>query len=486
MYSIRQEELFSFEEVMKMTPVMQADILLEHVPMDRILHAISGGPYRTGRPEEMNTRAMIYSLFLGKIEHIRFTKDLVRRLKSSHEFRVRCRFTGSDRIPSEASYSRLIARLSECGIFEQIQVDLVRKAKKEGFLSGERLAMDSSHVEAFERNPCLDARKEEAKKEVANAEEESAEPTLVAEGDALPETPVKLEKPKRDKRGRVPKAEEAAWREEVAAYEASLGWFEKEVIDMLPATYEQLLADMPQYASIGAKGDPRKKGNTKYWYGHKLNVLVDCQSQYIVAQATCSAHVNDQRMAILLLKQLQARHPEMGVKQVLADKGYDCEAVYRQIRKLDAFGLIPLIHRNGVPEGVDKHFRPLCKQGNPYVYDSYDAERDTVKFTSPKECATCPFQADGCQKVFKFRVEEDVRKYTAPGRGSKKFAQLYKQRVAVERVFAYLKLYLDLGTSRRRNKRGLLDVELSCLTYNLCKLSIDCMNKQLEQAKKAA
>lgn len=180
---------------------------------------------------------------------------------------------------------------------------------------------------------------------------------------------------------------------------------------------------------------------------------------------------------------MKERFPYLKPNYVLADKGYDSEPVYRQIRDIGALPIIPLIHRSKLPEGVDKHFRPTGKQGHAYVYDSYDAKRDTIKFTRPKECASCPFQADGCQKVFKFRIDEDVRKYTAPGRGSKKFAELFKQRVAIERVFAYLKLYMELGSSRKLKKRALVDLDLSCLTYTLCKLALDRLNKSILGAK---
>lgn len=480
MYHIRQEELFSFEEMMKMAPSSKADFVLEHLPIGKILHAISSYN-RRGRPESLNTRAMIYSLVIGKMEHIRFTKDLVSRLKESLEFRTRCRFTGSDRVPSEAAYSRLTTKLSQCDIFRTTQEDLVNQAITEGFLEGNVLAIDSSHIESFDRNPHLDAGKS-----LPELPPETDEPTFLDEAASKTEEKPKPEKPKRAKRGRVPKAEEAAWRAEVEAYEASLSLFEREVADMLPATYEQLLADMPQHASVGAKGDPRGvRRRVKYWHGYKQNLLVDCQSQYIVAGVTCSAHVNDQRAAIVLLKYMKERFPNLKPNYVLADKGYDSEPVYRQIRDVGALPIIPLIHRSTLPEGVDKHFRPTCKQGHAYVYDSYDAKRDTIKFTRPKECASCPFQADACQKVFKFRIDEDVRKYTAPGRGSKKFAELFKQRVAIERVFAYLKLYMELGSSRKLKKRAFVDLDLSCLTYNLCKLALDRLNKSLLEAKKA-
>lgn len=479
MYSIRQEELFPFEDLFKMSSCAKADLVLEQLPIEKILHAIAP-PRRRGRPESLNVRAMIYSLVLGKMEHMIYTKDIVRRLKDSLEFAIRCRFTGADSIPSEASYSRLVSKLAECEIFRTLQEDLADQARAEAFLLGEDLAMDSSAVEAFDRNPSLN-REEAVTKE--NLPAESDEPTFLEETEVIPEKKSKPQKPKRSKRGRVPKAEEAAWQAELAAYYNSLSLFEREVADMLPASYDELVADMPQYASTGAKGDPRGSGHVKYWYGYKLNVVVDCQSQYILTGATCSAHVSDQRLAIVLLKRIKERFPGLPVRHVLADKGYDSEPVYRAIRDLGAFPLIPLIHRSKkLPEGKDEHLRPTCKQGHSYVYDSYDPQRNTVKFTRPKECASCPFQAEDCQKVFKFRVEENIRAYTAPGRGSMAFKELFKLRTAVERVFAYLKLYLGLASSRKLNKRAFVDMDLSCMTYNLCKLALDRLNRSLQAA----
>lgn len=467
MYSIQQEELFSFEELMTMQNDSKYSAILDHLPIGSILCAVNKKGVR-GRPESLNTRAMIYSLIIGTMEHIRYTKDLVNRLKSSAEFRKVCRFTGSDRVPSEAAYSRLIARLQQSGTLRYVQDALVDKAIDEGLIKGEVLALDSTHLEAFDRNPKLDE-KSSSVNEVTKEELE----LLPAEAQAT-----KLEKPKRTKRGRVPKAEMAKWRQEVEAYEATLSVFERDVASMLPLRYEQLIRDMPNHPSIGAKGDPRGIRRAKFWYGYKLNLVVDTSSQYIVAGETCSAHVSDQRPAIILLKRVKERFSKLITKYVLADKGYDGDPVYRQIRELGAFPLIPLIHRSKPPEEVDKHFRPLCAEGHSYRYDSYEANKGSIKFTRPKECEACHRQTHGCQSVYKFQIDSNPRKYTAPGRGSKKFAEIFKQRTAIERVFAYLKLYFELGSTRRRGKRAFVFYDLSCLTYNLCKYALDQLNKQ--------
>ncbi|MFC6653769.1 hypothetical protein [Paenibacillus rhizoplanae] len=84
------------------------------------------------------------------MENIEFVSALVRRLIHSHEFRVQCRFTGSDNIPSQSSYSRLIHALEQTGMLEQLQDRLVTSALEEGFVSGTHLAVDSSMVEAWD------------------------------------------------------------------------------------------------------------------------------------------------------------------------------------------------------------------------------------------------------------------------------------------------------------------------------------------------
>lgn len=82
-------------------------------------------------------------------------------------------------------------------------------------------------------------------------------------------------------------------------------------------------------------------------------------------------------------------------------------------------------------------------------------------------------------------AKKDISVYTAPGRGSKAFKELFKRRTSVERVFAYLKLYLGLVPNRKLKKRALVDIDLSCLTYNLYKLVIDRFNRSLQTTKQA-
>ena len=70
------------------------------------------------------------------------------------------------------------------------------------------------------------------------------------------------------------------------------------------------------------------------------------------------------------------------------------------------------------------------------------------------------------------QIEQDLRKYTYPARGSESFIELYKKRTSVERVFVYLKEYFGLKRTRHRGLRATVDFQLSSLAYNLCKFAL--------------
>lgn len=166
----------------------------------------------------------------------------------------------------------------------------------------------------------------------------------------------------------------------------------------------------------------------------------------------------------------------------------EIEAVYTQVRAMGADPLIDYNKRNEKPiEGKDEHFRPVCKAGHAYNYDSYDEKHETLKYTRPKVCESCPFNEDGCQKVFKIKVESDIRKYTVPARGSQSYKELYKKRTAVERVNAYLKGFFQLNNIRHRGGAlAKVDFDISCLVYTLSKLAVDRINKQMNEMKVAS
>jgi len=451
MFNIRQECLFSLEEILETSPRESYPLILEPLDINPLLEAVSKKAL-FGAPTQLNYPAMIYSLIIRVIERIPTIKDLRKRLKNSVEFRFDCGFTLADSIPSEASYCRMIKKIQASSALAESQNDLVRQAFEEGFIDEKCVAaIDATHIEARDRKP-------EKKKE---------------------ETPVE-QTPK--KRGRKPKAEREKWLKEQQELEENRPIFEKTIEDQLPYSFTELEQQIPLTPQWGIKKN--SEGKNVFWFGFKGHFLVDCKGQYVLSALLSSGNINDGKMAIPLLKALSEKHPYLNPSHILADAGYDYSPIYQQARSMGARALIDYNRRNEqLPEDKDKYFRPMCQKGYSYRYDSYDPCYDTVKYTQPKECKKCPLrESHTCQKVFKMKVSSDPRKYTVPARGSERYDELYKQRTAVERVNAYLKEYFQLNNIRHRGKRAQVDFQFSILAYTLCKLAVDRLNKSLRIA----
>ncbi|RNC27960.1 MAG: hypothetical protein AWM53_02071 [Candidatus Dichloromethanomonas elyunquensis] len=124
MFRIRQESLFSLEEILEMSPKESDPLLLEPLDITPLLRVVSKKAL-FGAPTRLNYSAMIYSLFIRVIERIPTIKDLRRRLKNSLEFRFDCGYSLADSVPSEASYSRMIQKIHASSALGEIQNDLV-------------------------------------------------------------------------------------------------------------------------------------------------------------------------------------------------------------------------------------------------------------------------------------------------------------------------------------------------------------------------
>jgi transposase len=456
MYSIQQVSLFSLEDLLEMSPKDTYGYLFETLDINPFLRVVSKKAF-LGAPTRLNYVAMLQSLFIRIVERIPTIKDLQKRLKRSIEFSSDCGFTGSDRIPSESSYTRLIQKLQRSDVFQQSQRALIQQAFQEGFIQATTIAMDATHIEARDRQP--------GKKKNAS--------------ESLPTEPPKK------KRGRKSKGEREHWLKEQREFEENQPVFEKKVEAQLSYTYDELAKEIPLNPAWGIKKN--SEGRNVFWYGFKAHLLVDCTSQYILAALLSSGNMSDGKMAIPLLKGLIQSHPDLPVAHVLADAGYDLVPIYKQVERMGARALIDYNRRNEPPEeGVDKYFRPLCKEGHSYRYDSYDAKYETIKYTRPKECQSCPLNDGQCQKVFKKKIDDQPRRYTVPARGSDSYYEQYKKRTAVERVNAYLKEYFQLNNVRHRGALAKVAFDVTCLTYTACKLTLDRLNKNLQEDKSAA
>ena len=442
--------LFDIQELMDMESSRRFDAILSTFNLQPIFQLFRKTTMY-GAPRELNYGAMIQSLVIRIVERIPTVKDLVKRLKYDLIFRLDCGFLLSDSVPSEASYSRMVDVISQSDVFVGMNDDLIRAAFTEGFLADEHVSYDATHFEA------RDASKPSEKKEKV---------------------------PK--KRGRKSKEERAAWLAEQAEIEANLTTYEKKLEDQLTIPTATLWQDIPIEPKWGVKKN--SDGKNTFWFGFKGHLAVSTKSQYIVACLMSSGSLSDSKAAIPLLKKVVEVMPNQFTTAIF-DAGYDYEAIYRQILNQDMKAVIPYVkRRESEILGFDANFRPTCVREHSYCYDSFDEKYQSLKFTRPKECATCPLREDSlCQKVFKIKCETDIRKYTYPARGSVLWKKLYKERTAVERVNAYLKEYFQLNNVRHRTgRKAKLHFNMVTFIYNACKLAVDRLNAKLNEQNTAA
>lgn len=447
---IRQGSLFGIQELYDLEPTHRFEAIFSAIDIDSIF-AVVTKKSNLGRPVELNYAAMIYSLIARITERIPFIKDLVKRLQNDMIFRLDCGFLVSDTVPSEAAYSRMITSISESNVLEEVQETLLHQAISEGLITDDTVAIDATHFEAKDQ------------------------------------APPKEEKPKSEpkKRGRKSKEERAQWLAEKAELEATLPLFEKKIEDQLEVPLADLRAKIPQDPMWGVKKN--SEGKNVFWYGYKAHLAVGTTSQYIFQSLFSSGNLNDGKAAIPLLKGIQERIQLSTLLYGTMDAGYDYEPIYTQIHRMGHQSVIAYNKRNE-PEmvGFDKHFAPTCVREYSYRYDSFDKKHETLKYTRPKECKDCPLANDGlCQKVYKVRITTDLRKYTAPARGSKAWKTIFKRRTAVERVNAYLKEYFQLNNVRyRTGKRAKVHFDIVTLVYNASKLAADRIAKMLKKQQK--
>ncbi|MEK3986379.1 IS1182 family transposase [Paenibacillus sp. FSL K6-3166] len=403
---------------------------------------------RFGAPIEVNYRAMVYSLIVRIVERIPTIKDLIKRLQHDILFRLDCGFMLSEAIPSEATFSRLVRKISQSNAMEEIQEQLLQQAMAEGFITDDTVAIDATHIEARDQAP-------------AKQEKEKTEPK---------------------KRGRKSKAEREAWLKRKQEEEEQKPIFEKEIAAQLSEPFKVLQDQMPLDPQWGVKKN--SDGKNVFWYGYKGHLAVGTQSQYILGAMLSSGNLNDGKVAIPLLKGLAHRYPNYTFSYATMDAGYDYEPIYKQIRKAKAHAIIAYNRRREPElEGFDEHFAPTCVREHSYRYDSYDPKYETLKYVRPKECESCPLQHDSlCQKVYKMKIATDLRKYTAPARGSKLWKDIAKKRSAVERVNAYLKEFFQLNNVRHRTgHKAKVHFNLVALVYNCTKLVCDRLSLQLQE-----
>lgn len=379
---IRQGSLFDMQDLYEMEPTKRFEDIFSTLHIEPLLVVVSKKNVY-GAPTELNYPAMIYALVAHIVERIPTIKDLVKRLRNDFMLHLECGFLFSDRIPSEASFSRFTQKLNESNALETVQETLLLQTIREGFLQDDVVSIDATHFESRDR--------------------------------ATPQE--KKPKPQPKKRSRKSKAEQEAFQKEKQEREDQETIYEKTILHQLDASLETLRTDIPIHPNWGIKKN--SEGKHPFWFGFKAHLAVGSKSQYILQSLMSSASLNDGKAAIPLFKGIQERL-SLNIRYGTLDAGYDYEAIYKQLHQMKAKAIIAYNKRNeGESLGFDEYFAPTCVREHSYRYDSFDEKYQTLKYTQPLECKTCPLANDSlCQKVFKINMETDIRKYSAPGRGS--------------------------------------------------------------------
>ncbi len=197
-------------------------------------------------------------------------------------------------------------------------------------------------------------------------------------------------------------------------------------------------------ANWGAKFD--SFGNKVTWFGYKLHLAVDTESELPLALAVTPAHVNDGEMAPSLIKKVSA---ETSVRFFMLDAGYDQMKVYEATRSVKARAIVPLNPRGEKepPAGMTTNGTPCCSMGFAMTY--WGADGDYLKFRCPHATGKveCPLGMAACSPsnygmVVKVAAKDDLRRLSSPHRDTKRWKELYNERTSVERCNARMKTYL--------------------------------------------
>src|SRR5690606_33799310 len=341
---IRHESLFTLQDLFTMEQKYRFEAIFNAIDIQPLLCVVSKKS-RFGAPVEVHYSAMIYSLIARIISRIPTIKDLIKRLREDVLFRLDCGFMLSDSVPSEASYSRLMQKMSDSNVLEQMQQQVIAHALQEGFICDDTIAIDATHIVARDQAPAKQVK----------------------------------EKPEPKKRGRKSKEEHANWNAQKQAEEASKAIYEKDIAAQRNESYSALSEQMPLDPQWGIKKN--SESNNVFWYGYKAHLAVATSSQYILGAMLSSGNLDDVKAAIRLLKGLSYHHSHFKFRYATMDAGYDHEPIYEQVREAKAHAIIAY-NRRREPEyiGFDEHFAPSCVREQSYRYDSYDSKYEMLKY----------------------------------------------------------------------------------------------------------
>lgn len=358
---------------------------------------------RIGPSITVNYEAVLRSLMVRIDERIPTQKALIQRLKSDLRLKLSVGFLYSEAIPSESTYSRVMAVLANhLSILEKMNQDLLHLIDDEVGIFEENIAIDVTSIEARTQpkkteNPKLPGTEEQRKmttKEIL---------------DTIPSYPSWGVK-------KNSKGKNYFW----FGYKGSLAVSTKSqyIIDMKIASAFASDVSLAIPSIREAAGQLRPKKESYYF---SLDKGYDAKEIY---QELHSLEIEP----IIALKSKVKNDGEV-------DEHYAPTCLLEHSYKYDSYD-----HRYGALKFVQP--KAYCRDC-PLQHEGM------------------------CQKVIKIKQMNDPRKYNHPARGTQAWQLKYNERSSVERVNAYLKEYYQLNDTRfYKSDHAIAFYSLIQLTYN--------------------
>lgn len=387
---IPQISLFNWDDVDAKSDLTRFRYVLDSLPDEPLMRELEAGRGK-GR-DDYPIRAVWNAILAGIVFCHPTLESLRRELLRNAELRQVCGFDvtlGADAVPKPWNFSRFLVNLFRCQALVDAMFDeLVDRVKRELPDLGFALAADSKAIES-------------------------------------------AGKPKDRRVGRDGRREKDA------------DWGKK------------------TYRGTGEDGKVWEK--VKAWFGFKLHLIVDARHELPLAYEVTKASVNDGPLLLPMMERLDRRHPEIvrDADHISVDKAYDSRDNLRTLQ--DRYAIKPLIDtRNDWKDGETT--RPLfperadcivydvrgtvyCDRGragrpateSPMTFGGFEADRGTLKYLCPamREGSVCPQAERGvCRygRIVRVKLDTDRRYFVPLPRSTRKWARLYAERSAVERV----------------------------------------------------
>jgi len=225
------------------------------------------------------------------------------------------------------------------------------------------------------------------------------------------------------------------------------------------------------------------------WFGYKLHLIVDTQSELPVAYKLTKASCNDGTAAKEMFEEERVSEKLEDAEYMLADRGYDDKAIIGQLQC--EHNVKPVIDIRNCYKDKEllcpvKGYRNVfynyrgdvccrCRRSGQYrdmVYVGYEKTRDTLKYRCPAENYgfECQYYIDcPVNNSLRIKLSDNPRVFTALPRNTLKWQSKYNERSAVERTFA--RIDRDFGFEKHYI-RGMDKMKTRCLVSLIIMLTI--------------